>query len=278
MTVYVCNLTIYMLSYYTKVKRRQDHLSGLLSWVKKNFYSQTKERRAVAVIEKGLITEFYMQYRANLNRAREIESGLVKASDRSIWVEKLAEKSDFLRSTYAYNEKKLGDLIYPFLRGELQLDVEIADEFFENIKAMTSDVENDSLLTTEVLIRLSDFYKKEGLVEKWILSMYMLGISYNDKSNDISIEKARDCFEQVAGMSDKYCEFTEWETRRRIIMSNNYSIEDKELRNNEERLLRIVQYENFKKFLAREDVRALDGDKIDLDEFLQVTKDEFLNT
>ena len=262
-----------MLSYYTKVKRRQDHLSGLLSWVKKNFYSQTKERREVAVIEKGLITEFYMQYRANLNRAREIESGLVKASDRSIWVEKLAEKSDFLRSTYAYNEKKLGDLIYPFLRGELQLDVEIADEFFENIKAMTSDVENDSLLTTEVLIRLSDFYKKEGLVEKWILSMYMLGISYNDKSNDISIEKARDCFEQVAGMSDKYCEFTEWETRRRIIMSNNYSIEDKELRNNEERLLRIVQYENFKKFLAREDVRALDGDKIDLDEFLQVTKE-----
>ena len=73
----------------------------------------------MAVIEKGLITEFYMQYRANLNRAREIESGLVKASDRSIWVEKLAEKSDFLRSTYAYNEKKLGDLIYPFLRGEL---------------------------------------------------------------------------------------------------------------------------------------------------------------
>ena len=57
----------------------------------------------MAVIESGLITEFYNQYRRNQNRSRDIEAGLVKASDRSSWVEKLAEKSEFLRNTYAYN-------------------------------------------------------------------------------------------------------------------------------------------------------------------------------
>lgn len=227
----------------------------------------------MAVIEKGLITEFYKQYRMNQDKARDIETGLVKASDRSVWVEKLALKSDFLRSTYAYNEEKLGSLIYPFTRDDRELDLDTANEFFENIYSMTVDVENDSLLTTEVLIKLCDFYKKEGLEEKWILSMYMLALSYNDKSNDISIEKARDCFEQVAGMSDRYCELSEWETRRRIIMSTYYSIEDKDLQNNEERLDRIVQYENFKKFLLREDVRNLDGDKIDFDDLLSVTRE-----
>ena len=50
----------------------------------------------MAVIESGLITEFYNQYRRNQNRSRDIEAGLVKASDRSIWGEKLAEKSEFL--------------------------------------------------------------------------------------------------------------------------------------------------------------------------------------
>ena len=148
----------------------------------------------MAVLERGLITEFYDQYRANQDRARDIEAGLVKASDRSSWVEKLAEKSDFLRSTYVYNEQKLSMLIYPFIRGEKELDVETADEFYKNIHAMMAEVENDSLLTTEVLIRLRDFYKKEGLEEKFHLTTYLLGLSYNDKSNDISIEKARDCF------------------------------------------------------------------------------------
>ena len=228
---------------------------------------------AVAVLERGLITEFYDQYRANQDRARDIEAGLVKASDRSSWVEKLAEKSDFLRSTYVYNEQKLSMLIYPFIRGEKELDVETADEFYKNIHAMMAEVENDSLLTTEVLIRLRDFYKKEGLEEKFLLTTYLLGLSYNDKSNDISIEKARDCFEEVAGMSDRYCDLVLWESRRRIIMSTYYSIEDKDLKNNEERLERIVHYENFKKFLSREDVRVMDGDKIDFDQLLQVTRE-----
>ena len=227
----------------------------------------------MAVIEKGLITEFYKQYRHNQLHARDIETGLVKATDRGSWVKKLAEKSDFLRSTYAYNEEQLGLLIYPVIRGEIGLDLETADEFFDNIYSMSMEVENDSLLTTEVLICLCNFYKENKYEEKWILSTYLLAQSYNDKSNDLSVERARSYFETVASMDDRYCELTEWETRRRILMSNYYSIEDKELRNNDERLKRIVQYENFKKFLTRPEVIAMDGDKIDFDELLHSTKE-----
>ena len=115
----------------------------------------------MAVIEKGLITEFYDQYRRNQDRSRDIEAGLVKAVDRSSWVEKLAEKSEFLRNTYAYNEERLGKLIYPFVREGRKLDMETADEFFENIYTMTQDAENDSLLTTEMLIKLQSFYKRK---------------------------------------------------------------------------------------------------------------------
>ena len=230
----------------------------------------------MAVIEKGLITEFYDQYRRNQDRSRDIEAGLVKAVDRSSWVEKLAEKSEFLRNTYAYNEERLGKLIYPFVREGRKLDMETADEFFENIYTMTQDAENDSLLTTEMLIKLQSFYKKNNIEDKWLLTTYMLGLTYNDKSNDISIEKARDCFEAVASMSDRYCEMSDWETRQRILLSTYYSIEDKDLKNNEERIDRIVQYENFKKFLERKDVRELDGDKIDFDDFLQRTKEALM--
>ena len=230
----------------------------------------------MAVIEKGLITEFYDQYRKNQDRSRDIEAGLVKAVDRSSWVEKLAEKSEFLRNTYAYNEERLGKLIYPFVREGRKLDMETADEFFENIYTMTQDAENDSLLTTEMLIKLQSFYKKNNIEDKWLLTTYMLGLTYNDKSNDISIEKARDCFEAVASMSDRYCEMSDWETRQRILLSTYYSIEDKDLKNNEERIDRIVQYENFKKFLERKDVRELDGDKIDFDDFLQRTKEALM--
>ena len=230
----------------------------------------------MAVIEKGLITEFYDQYRRNQDRSRDIEAGLVKAVDRSSWVEKLAEKSEFLRNTYAYNEERLGKLIYPFVREGRKLDMETADEFFENIYTMTQDAENDSLLTTEMLIKLQRFYKRNNVEDKWLLTTYMLGLTYNDKSNDISIEKARDCFEAVASMSDRYCEMSDWETRQRILLSTYYSIEDKDLKNNEERIDRIVQYENFKKFLERKDVRELDGDKIDFDDFLQRTKEALM--
>ena len=160
----------------------------------------------MAVIESGLITEFYNQYRRNQNRSRDIEAGLVKASDRSSWVEKLAEKSEFLRNTYAYNEERLSKLIYPFVREGKKLDMETADEFFINIYSMTLDSENDSLLTTEMLLKLQEFYKGRGVEDKWLFTTYMLGLTYNDKSNDISIEKARDCFETVASMSDKYCD------------------------------------------------------------------------
>ena len=230
----------------------------------------------MAVIESGLITEFYNQYRRNQNRSRDIEAGLVKASDRSSWVEKLAEKSEFLRNTYAYNEERLGKLIYPFVREGKKLDMETADEFFINIYSMTLDSENDSLLTTEMLLKLQEFYKSRGVEDKWLFTTYMLGLTYNDKSNDISIEKARDCFETVASMSDKYCDMPDWETRQRILLSTYYSIEDKDLKNNGERIERIVMYENFKKFLQRQDVRALDEDKVDFDDFLQRTKEALM--
>jgi len=230
----------------------------------------------VSVIEKGLITEFYNTYRQNIYRSREIEEGLVKASDRSSWVMKLSEKSDFLRSTYRYNEERLEQLIYPFVKEGQELDLETADEFFDNIREMTSEDENDSLLTTEVLLLLVDFYEKEGMKEKWILSQYMLAQSYNDKSNDISMEKARDCFEKVAGLTERYCEINDWETRNRIILSTYYSIEDKDLLSNEERLERIVQFENLKKFIDRKDVRELDGDRIDFDEFLRMTREALM--
>jgi len=230
----------------------------------------------MAVIESGLITEFYNQYRRNQNRSRDIEAGLVKASDRSSWVEKLAEKSEFLRNTYAYNEEHLSKLIYPFVREGKKLDMETADEFFINIYSMTLDSENDSLLTTEMLLKLQEFYKSRGVEDKWLFTTYMLGLTYNDKSNDISIEKARDCFETVASMSDKYCDMPDWETRQRILLSTYYSIEDKNLKNNGERIERIVMYENFKKFLQRQDVRALDEDKVDFDDFLQRTKEALM--
>ena len=227
-------------------------------------------------LEKGQITEFYTRYRENQEKSRNIEEGLVKAPNRSGWVNKLAEKSDFLRKTYMYNEECLGKLIYPVLSGERSLNAEMADEFLDNISEMSDESLNDSLLTTEVLLKLQEFYKKEGPEDRWIMTTYLLAVSYSDKSNDFSIEKARSCFEAVAVMEDKYCEISDWDIRRRILLAGYYCLEDKDLRDNEERLERIVRYENFRKFLEREDVRKLDGDKIDFDEYLRLVKDTLM--
>ncbi len=223
----------------------------------------------MATVEKDRITAFYNKYRENLIRSMAIEADLLIADDKQEWVSKLKQKSEFLRKTYQENEDALAVLVYPYVKKEKVLDLETAAKFYENIYDMTDNAETDSLLTTEMLKLLKEFYKENGMEDEWIQSTYMLAITYFDRSDDISAESARDYFEEVARMGDRYCEIKTWDARNRIIQSYFNCITDKDVQNNEERLERIVLYENANRMLDRQDVRELDGDRIDFDAFKQ---------
>lgn len=220
-------------------------------------------------IEKGRITNFYNTYRENLIRSMAIEADLMIADDKQEWVAKLKQKSEFLRKTYRENEDELAVLIYPYVKKEKKLDIATAAEFFENISDMTSNSENDSLLTTEMLKLLKEFYMENGMEEEWIATTYMLALTYSDRCDDISAESARDYFEEIARIGDRYCEIKSWDAREHILQSYFNCITDKNVLNNEERLERIVIYENANRMLSRADVRVLDGQKIDFDIFEQ---------
>lgn len=218
-------------------------------------------------IEKGRITAFYNKYRENLIHSMAIEADLMIADDRQGWVAKLRQKSDFLRKTYQENEEELALLIYPYVKKEKKLDLITATEFYENICDMTMNAENDSLLTTEMLKLLMSFYLENDMEDEWINTTYMLALTYADRSDDISAEKARDYFEEVSRRSDRYCLIKSWEARQRIIQSFFNCITDKDVQSNEERLARIVLYENANRMISRADVRELDSTRMDFDRF-----------
>ncbi len=223
----------------------------------------------VAVLNKGIITEFYNRYRADLKKAMSFETELRNASDKKDWVNCLALKSEFLRKTFRENETALAEWVYPYVEGKTSIDGELAEEFYTNAADMLNSNENDPLMTIEVLKMLRVFYRNIDRLDWWIKSSSLLGMAYDRMANETSSKNARKCYEEIIRYSDRYFYLEEWEVRRRILEAFFFSINGNDIESNNERVELIVLYENAKKFFNNPNVRAIDSDKFDFDNELE---------
>lgn len=230
----------------------------------------------MAILNKGIITEFYNKYRADMKTAMKFENELQQAGDRKEWVRKLAEKSEFLRKTFRENEIALGEWVYPFVRGELQLDDDLANEFYTNAVDMVLQAENDTLMTNGVFKMLREYYRSSDNMEDWIKCTFMLGVTYDDQANEISEKRGLSCFEEIIRYSDFYFRFDDWDVRKRILQAYCNCINGKNIKTNEERLEYIVRYENAKRFFERNDIREFDGDRFDFDLSISEMKEDVI--
>lgn len=219
------------------------------------------------------VKETYSTYRKLHEMTMQIEETLFTASNQDEWIKKLSNKTTFLRATYKENENLLNRCIRPFITGELVLTEEIAEVFLNEIIEMEMEAENDSVMTTEVLKKLVIFYSKCGNMEKEILATFFLGISYADKANKVSSQMAYDCFNELCGFADRYMEIEDWEIRRRLLFAfyNRFTNYDVERFTNWEHIFNL--FEEVKNFVGQSEVRELDGNKIDFDEFIQECAD-----
>lgn len=216
---------------------------------------------------KEKIKEIYRQYRNNQKKSMEIEDSLLNVSSEDEWMEKLSKKSAFLRAAYRENEMMLEEYIRPIIRREQALSVEEAKEFLNQIMEMAKETENDTLLTMEMLIVLKAFFAENQLVAEEILSTFFLGISYADKVNKDYMPRAYECFEKVCGFGEFYCDIKDWEIRRRILFSYYNRLTNFYQERTEDKWKLLQIWEETEAFCSREDVRALDCENIDFEEF-----------
>ena len=126
------------------------------------------------------ITGFYSEYKRSLHKSISIEDDFYGGISKKEWVDKLINKSNYLRKTYIHNEEKIKEIIYPFISGEKALNDELADTFFNEISKLIMNVEDNYLLTTSMLEVLEKYYSSKNNTNKLILVKFFLGFSFAD--------------------------------------------------------------------------------------------------
>lgn len=219
------------------------------------------------------VKQLYQCYRANQEKVKSTEEGLLSVADREQWLNKLTEKSTALREMYRENEALLERTVRPYLKKEKELSPEIASEFLEQITDMIINCESDFVLLTEMLQLLCEYFEQTGMLSEQVLSTFFLATSYADRANPEYSSYAMKYYGEVCEFSDKYAEFDDWDVRRRILFSHynllaNFYYSDSKAYQN-----LIDVWEQTERFCLSEDVRRLDADKIPPEEFLEECRD-----
>ncbi len=218
---------------------------------------------------KEKIREVYTTYRNMKSRVKEIEDSLLVVANQDDWIRKLSQKSTFLRMTYHDTETLLDQFIRPIIKHEYALTYDIAKELLTQVIDMETNTEIDSLMTTEVLKVLIEFFSENSHMDEEILATFFLAISYADKCNTVQALLAFECFDKVCSFASHYCEISDWDIRRRIIYAFYNRLTNFDLIQVADNSRLISLWQELCAFYNREDVRALDGERFDFDEFLE---------
>lgn len=228
------------------------------------------------MISKDNITEFFEKYKRNIEQEQALNDSLLKAEDQEGWIDNLRAKSKVLRMIYIENEAMLNLYLRPFLEQKSRLTPEIADEFRRQLQSLCEQGYCDRLVCIRMAEVLQNYYKENGERDKWIKVTHMLGNFYSRYSDREDAERSLVCFDMERREFQRYFQIDSWSIRRRILFSfYNYAIVM--VNNRDEFMVGEPDGNIFQTALLRQvdramavydhpDVRALDGDKYDLDD------------
>jgi len=227
-------------------------------------------------VEPKDITGFYSEYKRSLHKSISIEDDFYGGISKKEWVDKLINKSNYLRKTYIHNEEKIKEIIYPFISGEKALNDELADTFFNEISKLIMNVEDNYLLTTSMLEVLEKYYSSKNNTNKLILVKFFLGLSFADRALSSFCVVAENYFDEVVKYSDIYTKIDDFDVRRRIVFAYYNRIANFHCKNEIDIKKSVELLEEAITFYKKEDVRKLDKDKIDFDEMINESICSFL--
>lgn len=228
------------------------------------------------MITKSNIADFFEKYIKNLEREAYLNETVLKAQDQEGWIDKLRARSREIRSLYIENEALLNLYLRPFIEREDRLNEELADEFYKYLDRMNAQGYCDRLICIDMAQVIQKYYKKTGAWEKYLLITHILGSFYSRYSEVEDAEKSIACYDIEREAFAQYFEIKDWEVRKKILFAYyNYAVvlinmragfghgEKNESEEFQKRLIEqtdraIAVYDN-------PEVRALDGDKYDLD-------------
>lgn len=221
------------------------------------------------MITRGDIVRFYQKYKAHLQTEQRMLDGLLIAEDREVWVEKLRAKSELMRNLYIENEMMLNLYIRPLLNGESRLTDELAGELLNQILSLEKEGFRDDLACAEVAHMLERHFERSGDEKAYIRTVHYLGGYYNCL---FSAEEGRiSCayFDKLRARADRYFGYDNWETRKRILLSfYNYAVVNINWQLlSDEDALRVL--DEGLAFLGDPRVRALDGERYDIDGLIE---------
>lgn len=227
------------------------------------------------MITRRSIADLFEKYKKNLSREEALNDSLLKADDQEGWIDNLRTKSKMLRTLYIENEAMLNLYLRPFIEHENRLNIELADEFSEQLSVLFEEGLCDRLICINMTEELTRFYEKAGERDKMLTAHYMLGGFY---SRIPGAEAAKRCFKAydiMRDMYDSYAQIESWDIRRRILFSfYNFTVIIVNVRPYYKDFTPTTA--DYEKWIMKEYdraiavyddpvVRELDGDKYDLD-------------
>lgn len=225
------------------------------------------------MVTRANIAECYRKYKENMKREEFLRENSLCAQDQEGWIDRFKRNTQLWRQLYVENEAMLNLYIRPFLAGELRLTDSLAEEFLKQISNCHVEGYDDELLCGDVAYLLESYFKQCGNREGSLRIAHYLGNLLNTYDTEESYKKSLEYFDFVRGGMKDYFSIEDWTLRRSILFAfYNYPVVmvncrkvagDGESRYVQEKLGREIA-----RALAVYDdpaVRALDGDKYDLD-------------
>ncbi len=225
------------------------------------------------MITQANIAECYRKYRENMEREELIQENSLRAQDQEGWIERLKMNAQMQRHYYVENEALLNLYIRPFLSGEVRLTDALAAEFHRQIQDYHNAGYDDELLCVDVAYLLENYFKRHGNRNGLLWAAHYLGNVLNTYDTEEGYKRSLAYFDIVRGAVKDYFDIEDWELRRSILFAYyNYPVVMINCREVIEIGETLQVQEQLKQEIERaiavyDDpaIRALDGDKYDLD-------------
>ena len=225
------------------------------------------------MVTRANIAECYQKYKENMKREEFLRENSLCAEDQEGWIDRFKQNTQLWRQLYVENEAMLNLYIRPFLAGELRLTDSLAEEFLKQISDCHVEGYDDELLCGDVAYMLESYFEQHGSREGSLRIAHYLGNLLNTYDTEESYKKSLEYFDFLRGGMKDYFSIEDWTLRRSILFAfYNYPVVmvncrkvagDGEGRYVQEKLGREIA----RALEVYDDpaVRALDGDKYDLD-------------
>lgn len=227
------------------------------------------------MITRRSIIDLFEKYKKNLGIEEALNDSLLKADDQEGWIENLRTKSKMLRTLYIENEAVLNLYLRPFIEQENRLNMELADEFLEQLGVLFDEGLCGRLICINMTEVLARFYEKAGEHDKMLYAYYMLGGFYSRLPGAEAGKKCFGAYNIMKEAFNNYADIEDWDLRRRILFSYyNFTVIIVNVRPYYKKFREsTAEYEKwlmeeYDRAIAVYDspvVRNMDGDKYDLD-------------